>query len=131
MIEEKFGNIIEADAEALVKWFHDYRDFVIKGSWYPDKVFKDMSTSHIIKYRPDPKSTDNKFKKLPSTIKMYELGQQSSLYGKLSLLRMVIWQTAASLWRMVSSTALRCYVRKSAVIPSRLQTTTSLFDFSS
>lgn len=73
---------LKADADALVKWFHDYRDFVIKGSWYPDKVFKDMSTSHIIKYRPDPKSTDDRFKKLPRTLKMYQLGQKSPLYKK-------------------------------------------------
>ena len=40
------------DAQSLVKWFHDYRDFVIEGSWYPDEVFKDMGTSHVIKYKP-------------------------------------------------------------------------------
>lgn len=72
----------KADAQALVKWFNDYRDFVIKGSWYPDAVFKDMATSHILKYRPDEKSLDNRFKKLPKTIEMYQLGKSSPLYGK-------------------------------------------------
>ena len=73
---------LKADAASLVKWFHDYRDFVIKGSWYPDKVFKDMKTSHIIKYRPDPSSTDDEFKKLPSALMLYKLGKKSPLYGK-------------------------------------------------
>ena len=26
---------LKEDANSLVKWFHDYRDFVIEGSWYP------------------------------------------------------------------------------------------------
>ena len=30
------------NAKTLVKWFKDYRDFVIEGAWYPDDVFKDM-----------------------------------------------------------------------------------------
>ena len=32
---------VRTEAKALVKWFKDYRDFVIKGAWYPDDVFKD------------------------------------------------------------------------------------------
>lgn len=70
------------NAQSLVKWFHNYRDFVIEGSWYPDEVFKDMSTSHIIKYRPIKESREQKFKKLPKTMKIYTLGQQSELYKK-------------------------------------------------
>lgn len=70
------------DAASLVKWFQDYRDFVIEGAWYPDEVFKDMSTSHIIKYTPDPTDREQPFKKLPRTMKVYSLGQKSPLYKK-------------------------------------------------
>ena len=73
---------VSEDAKALVKWFHDYRDFVIEGSWYPDQVFKDMDTSHIIKYKPVEGSEPQKFKKLPQTMKIYGLGKKSPLYQK-------------------------------------------------
>ena len=73
---------LKEDANSLVKWFHDYRDFVIEGSWYPDEVFKDMATSHVIKYRPAPRSEAREFKKLPRTMKLYTLGQKSDLYKK-------------------------------------------------
>lgn len=81
----QYADIPEAnrdDAKSLVKWFHDYRDFVIEGSWYPDEVFKDMATSHIIKYRPAKGNDEVKFKKLPKTMKCYTLGQKSELYKK-------------------------------------------------
>lgn len=71
-----------ANAQWLVKWFKDYRDFVISGSWYPDDVFKDMATSHIIKYRPDEKSNNVSFRKMPSTLRCYQLGLKSPLYQK-------------------------------------------------
>ena len=45
------------DAKALITWFKNYRDFVLQGAWYPDFVFKDMSSSHICKYAPYPKSS--------------------------------------------------------------------------
>ena len=80
----QYAEIPEAnreDAKSLVKWFHDYRDFVIEGSWYPDEVFKDMSTSHIIKYTPATGSAVQ-FKRLPKTMKCYTLGQKSPLYNK-------------------------------------------------
>lgn len=70
------------DAKSLVKWFKSYRDYVIDGAWYPDLIFKDMATSHIIKYTPDENSHDKTFKKLPSTLIMYEQGKNSPLYGK-------------------------------------------------
>ena len=73
---------LKDDANSLVKWFKDYRDFVIKGAWYPDEVFKDMSTSHILKYKPDEKSTDVSFRKMPYTLKSYRLGLKSDLYKK-------------------------------------------------
>lgn len=40
------------DAKALITWFKNYRDLVLQGAWYPDSVFKDMSSSHIAKYFP-------------------------------------------------------------------------------
>lgn len=79
------GNIPEAnkeDARSLVQWFHNYRDFVIEGSWYPDEVFKDMATSHIIKYSPSNEEHEQKFKKLPNDMNIYKLGQESPLYKK-------------------------------------------------
>ena len=51
-------------------------------SRYPDEVFKDMATSHIIKYKPVQNGTEQPFKKLPKTMKMYTLGQKSDLYKK-------------------------------------------------
>ena len=73
---------LKEDANSLVKWFHDYRDFVIEGSWYPDEVFKDMATSHVIKYHPSDENREQKFKKLPKNMKIYTLGQKSPLYKK-------------------------------------------------
>ena len=84
---------VVADAKALVKWFKNYRDFVIEGAWYPDHVFKDMKESHVIKYKPVPvekveKMTPEelaaypKFHKLPASISMYNQGKKSSLYNK-------------------------------------------------
>jgi len=70
------------DAETLVKWFHNYRDFAIEGSWYPDEVFKDMATSHIIKYSPAEGDRKAHFKDLPKTMEMYQHGKKSSLYEK-------------------------------------------------
>ncbi|MBR3725396.1 MAG: hypothetical protein IKN11_08440 [Bacteroidales bacterium] len=73
---------LKGDAQSLVKWFHDYRDFVIEGAWYPDQVFKDMATSHIIKYRPDTAEREQKFKRLPRTMQCYNKGMKSPLYKK-------------------------------------------------
>lgn len=81
----QYGPIPEAnkaDAQSLVKWFHDYRDFVVKGSWYPDEVFKDNTTSHIIKFRPDQHAADHNFKKLPRNMQQYSLGLSSPLYNQ-------------------------------------------------
>ena len=69
------------DAKSLVKWFHDFRDFTIVGSWYPDEVFKDMTPSHIIKYVPAGEG-EVKFKSLPKTMEMFGEGKKSPLYGK-------------------------------------------------
>ena len=74
------------DAKALIKWFKDYRDFVISGSWYPDSVIKDMGTSHILKYEKlksmDEDFACNRFRTMPETLKMYQLGLKSDMYGQ-------------------------------------------------
>ena len=64
---------IRTEAKALVKWFMDYRDFVIQGSWYPDEVFKDMSTSHIVKYSPSNNGPYTTFGNLPATHSIYTM----------------------------------------------------------
>ncbi len=69
---------IRKEAKALVKWFKDYRDFVIQGAWYPDDVFKDMSTSHIVKYMPADDGPYTTFGKLPTTHTIYELLKKPS-----------------------------------------------------
>ncbi|MBO4843626.1 MAG: hypothetical protein J5490_03470 [Bacteroidales bacterium] len=70
------------DAKALITWFKNYRDFVLSGAWYPDSVFKDMSTSHIVKYKPDASGTSGSFRVMPPTLQMYRLGLTSDMYGK-------------------------------------------------
>lgn len=74
---------VRKEAKALVRWFKNYRDFVIQGAWYPDEVFKDMSTSHIVKYQPTEAGPYTTFGKLPTTHSIYELMRKSSpLYNK-------------------------------------------------
>jgi hypothetical protein len=92
---------IAENAKSLVRWFKNYRDYVIEGAWYPDQVFKDMGSSHIIKYKPDWKAIDRMveeeeadkalkkdasrkttFKKLPASISMFEQGKKSDLYER-------------------------------------------------
>jgi hypothetical protein len=68
-------------AESLVEWFNGHRDDVVQGAWYPDAVFKDMSTSHVLKISPSVTST-NKFKKLPGTYMSFRNGEKSSLFKK-------------------------------------------------
>ena len=81
--EMEGSNELYPHAQALVKWFKDYRDFVISGAWYPDDVFKDMSTSHIVKYIPIESEENRVFKKLPQTMEIYNLMKMTSpLYGK-------------------------------------------------
>ncbi len=56
---------VRQHAKTLCKWFRNYRDFVIEGAWYPDEVFKDMSTSHIVKYEPNGNYSE--FRGMPTT----------------------------------------------------------------
>ena len=72
----------QEDAKALITWFKDYRDFVLQGAWYPDFVFKDMSSSHICKYEPvesplpkaDPGNDDESEEEDPEEEKSTEVG---------------------------------------------------------
>ena len=74
---------VRTEAKALVKWFKNYRDFVIKGAWYPDDVFKDMGTSHIVKYTPAAEGEYTEFRKLPSTHSIFtKMSKESPLLGK-------------------------------------------------
>ena len=67
MVVKGLNESIRMEAKSLVKWFKNYRDFVIEGAWYPDDVFKDMSTSHIVKYKPDAEGPYDSFRNMPST----------------------------------------------------------------
>jgi hypothetical protein len=74
---------VRTEAMALVKWFKNYRDFVIKGAWYPDEVFKDMSTSHIVKYTPTEIDEKVTFRKLPATHSIFTMmSKKSPLFNK-------------------------------------------------
>lgn len=68
------------DARELVRWFNNYRDFVLSGAWYPDSVFKDMSSSHIVKYLSDADSKDRSFREMPKTLALYNAGLKSRFY---------------------------------------------------
>ena len=72
-------SLYKHDAKELITWFKDFRDFVISGAWYPDSVFKDMSTSHILKYTPDPKSADMSFRRMPATLQTYNFCKEDEL----------------------------------------------------
>ncbi len=74
---------VRKHAKSLVKWFMDYRDFVIEGAWYPDEVFKDMSTSHIVKYKPNEEGKYSSFRSMPSTHAITALmKRKSALYNR-------------------------------------------------
>ena len=75
---------IAAYAKSLVRWFMNYRDFVMQGAWYPDAVFCDMGKSHGVKYEPvESDVTDFRFKVLPDTREVYNLMKaESDLYKK-------------------------------------------------
>ncbi len=74
---------VRKQAKSLWKWFRDYRDFVIQGAWYPDEVFKDMSTSHIVKYKPESEGQYSSFRGMPTTHAISALmKKKSALYQK-------------------------------------------------
>lgn len=66
-------------ARSLVRWFKNYRDFVVQGAWYPDQVFFDQGTSHGAKYSiGDPLVVTEKFMSLPNTMEIYNLMKKES-----------------------------------------------------
>ena len=75
---------IAEHAKSLVRWFMNYRDFVMQGAWYPDAVFCDMGKSHGVKYEPvESDETNYPFKELPDTMSVYNLMKaESALYKK-------------------------------------------------
>lgn len=85
IVDAKGAEGLRKDARDLVSWFMNYRDFVIKGSWYPDEVFKDMGTSHILKYKPyqqGDKTCYTEFKPLPDTMQCYAIARGSYLFNQ-------------------------------------------------
>jgi len=68
-------------AENLITWFHNHRDDVIQGAWYPDAVIHDMANSHVLKLSPS-ETGKNRYKNLPSTYQSYQLTQDSPMKRK-------------------------------------------------
>ena len=83
-----------AFADYLIEWFHDHKDGVIRGAWYPDEIIKDNSTSHILKIAPAnfaPPSGGGergdspipfRFRVLPSNSLLYRSGRTSPLHNR-------------------------------------------------
>jgi hypothetical protein len=68
-------------ADELIRWFWDHRDGVIRGSWYPDMVIKDMATSHVLKLTPLTEGP-GVFGKLPATSQVKEYAARSPVVGQ-------------------------------------------------
>ena len=68
-------------ANEFTRWFWDHRDGLIKGAWYPDMVFKDMATSHVLKYAPSDQGM-TEVRSLPNTCLAPAFVVQSSVYGQ-------------------------------------------------
>ncbi len=71
-------------AKSLVRWFKNYRDYVVQGAWYPDEVFSDQGVSHGVKYVPDEISDEPRsFKALPESMEVRQLMMaESRLFGR-------------------------------------------------
>lgn len=67
--------------KGFIQWLWDHRDGVIKGAWYPDMVIKDMATSHVLKYAPNPQGT-TETRGLPDTCQVTTIVPQSSVFGR-------------------------------------------------
>ncbi len=68
-------------ADELIRWFWDHRDGVIKGSWYPDMVIKDMATSHVLKYKPSQEGP-TEVRGLPKTCEVTAHAVKSPVFGQ-------------------------------------------------
>lgn len=83
MVVKGLNESIRMEAKSLVKWFKNYRDFVIEGAWYPDDVFKDMSTSHIVKYKPSEEGKYTTFRGMPASHSITNMMKKKSpLYNQ-------------------------------------------------
>ncbi len=80
-VKDKLSDKNKIPAEALIKWFMNHRDGVTQGAWYPDLLYYDMKTSHVLKTTP-LNGNHKEFRKLPSTYKNYEYGKNSALWNK-------------------------------------------------
>lgn len=85
-------------ADFLFDFFMKHKQDVIQGAWYPDKIFADMSTSHVYKYKPVKAAVEalaaeaaslgtiantplpSIFRTLPGTSLQFAIGKKSSLY---------------------------------------------------
>lgn len=67
-------------ASDLIRWFKNHKDGVIRGSWYPDSVIKDMAKSHVLKFTPSANGSHRSFRKLPRTYLNYNYGINSPLF---------------------------------------------------
>ena len=66
-------------ARTLVRWFMNYRDFVVQGAWYPDQVLCDQGSSHGKKYAVgDPLLPVQLMSSLPETMEVYQLMKKES-----------------------------------------------------
>jgi hypothetical protein len=68
-------------ADELIRWFWDHRDGIIRGSWYPDMVIKDMASSHVLKFTPQA-GDGGIFGSLPTTSLVKEFAIQSPVHGQ-------------------------------------------------
>ncbi|GEM_PF-466440 len=65
----------------IAQFFGNYRDGVIQGAWYPDSVFKDNGTAHILKHKPTPDANY-----IPANLTRLAPGSQLQLAAKKSTL---------------------------------------------
>ena len=63
-------------ARAIVNWFRNHKDGVIRGAWYPDSIVKDNATSHVLKVTPVP-SRQGSFPALPTKMRLSRLRSKS------------------------------------------------------
>ncbi len=83
-LDEKKNKLSTANqkyADNLITWFHNHRDDVMQGAWYPDAVIHDMTNSHVLKITPSD-TEKNRFKNLPGTYLSYQLTKDSPMKRK-------------------------------------------------
>ena len=79
--EVEDGQEVARYARTLVRWFKNYRDFVVQGAWYPDEVFCDQRYSHGLKHTVFLAGEKPKYVTLPETMEVRKLMMaESPLY---------------------------------------------------